>query len=61
MTSQVGDKIKESGISMTELIQYFREKCVVCGHHRIMHDDLGKCEGVMNKPCNSGCDEFLAE
>jgi hypothetical protein len=46
---------------MTELIQYFREKCSVCGHHRIMHDDLGKCEGVMNKPCNSGCDGFLAE
>jgi hypothetical protein len=61
MANQVEDKIKESDIYMTELIQYFREKCSVCGHHRIMHDDLGKCEGVMNKPCNSGCDGFLAE
>ena len=41
-----------------ELITYFREKCKICGHHRIMHDNLGKCEGVMNKPCTSGCDKF---
>ncbi|MDH3677588.1 MAG: hypothetical protein OEQ12_04720 [Nitrosopumilus sp.] len=61
MTGQFEDKINESGLSIAELIQYFREKCKVCGHHRIMHDYLGKCEGVMNKPCNSGCDEFLAE
>jgi len=26
-----------------------------------MHNELGKCEGVMNKPCNSGCDSFEAE
>jgi len=26
-----------------------------------MHDEFGKCEGVMNKPCNSGCDKFNPE
>ena len=61
MTKQLEEKIKKSGISTTELIQHFREKCKICGHHRIMHDDMGKCEGVMNKPCNSGCDNFNPE
>ena len=61
MTNQIGTKIKESGILTAELISHFREKCKICGHHRIMHDDLGKCEGVMNKPCTSGCDNFNAE
>ena len=61
MTSQTESKIKDSGISVGELISYFREKCKICGHHRIMHNDIGKCEGVMNKPCNSGCDNFQSE
>ncbi len=61
MTPEIESKIQESGISTAELIAYFREKCKICGHHRIMHNELGKCEGVMNKPCNSGCDSFEAE
>ncbi len=61
MTQETESKIHESGISTAELIAYFREKCKICGHHRIMHNELGKCEGVMNKPCNSGCDAFEAE
>jgi hypothetical protein len=61
MTLQTENKIKESTITISELIQYFREKCSVCAHHRIMHDEFGKCEGVMNKPCTSGCDSFEAE
>jgi len=61
MTSETESKIKESGILTSELISHFREKCKICGHHRIMHDDVGKCEGVMNKPCNSGCDNFQSE
>lgn len=54
-------KISKTDISKKELILYFREKCKTCGHHRIMHDENGKCEGVMNKPCNSGCDLFISE
>ena len=54
-------KIQNSEISLAELITHFREKCKICGHHRIMHNELGKCEGVMNKPCTSGCDKFEAE
>jgi hypothetical protein len=61
MTLQTDNKIKKSEITLGELIQYFREKCSVCGHHRIMHDEFGKCEGVMNKPCTSGCDSFIPE
>ena len=61
MTSIVELKIEKSELSTGELISYFREKRSICGHHRIMHDDLGKCEGVMNKPCTSGCDNFNAE
>ena len=61
MTSGTESKIQKSEITNAELIAHFREKCKVCGHHRIMHDDLGKCEGVMNKPCNSGCDSFESE
>ena len=44
-------KIRDSGIGLPELIS----------HHRIMHDAGGYCEGVMNKPCNSGCESFKAE
>ena len=61
MTQETESKIQESKISIAELIAHFREKCKICGHHRIMHNELGKCEGVMNKPCNSGCDSFEAE
>ena len=61
MTRETESKIQESKISGAELIAHFREKCKICGHHRIMHDELGKCEGVMNKPCTSGCDGFEAE
>ena len=61
MTSEIRYKIEQSEFSIAELISYFREKCKICGHHRIMHDALGKCEGVMNKPCTSGCDTFESE
>lgn len=61
MTKETENKIKESTISLHELILYFREKCKTCGHHRIMHNEFLKCEGVMNKPCNSGCDQFVME
>ena len=61
MPSSVESKINQSEISNIELIAHFREKCKICGHHRIMHDELGKCEGVMNKPCTSGCDNFISE
>lgn len=59
--SSVESRIKESTVSLGELIVFFREKCKSCGHHRIMHDEFGKCEGVMNKPCTSGCDLFILE
>lgn len=61
MAEGIESKIQQSEISTAELIQHFREKCKICGHHRIMHDAEGKCEGVMNKPCTSGCDKFEAE
>jgi len=61
MTQKTDSKIQESGISTAELIAHFREKCTICAHHRIMHNELGKCEGVMNKPCNSGCDSYAPE
>ncbi len=61
MTHETELKIQESGISTAKLIEHFREKCKICAHHRIMHDEFGKCEGVMNKPCTSGCDSFEAE
>jgi len=61
MTKETEFKIHESKITISELILHFREKCKICGHHRIMHNDLGACEGVMNKPCTSGCDAFDPE
>ncbi|QUC65231.1 hypothetical protein NsoK4_02970 [Nitrosopumilus sp. K4] len=61
MTEITKSKIENSELSTKELIAHFREKCKICGHHRIMHDENGKCEGVMNKPCNSGCDLFSSE
>ena len=61
MTQTTDLKIQKSDMTTGELISHFREKCKICGHHRIMHNDLGKCEGVMNKPCTSGCDNFIPE
>jgi len=61
MTKETELKIQESEITTIELISHFREKCKICAHHRIMHNDLGVCEGVMNKPCTSGCDAFEPE
>ncbi len=55
------NKISKLDISMSDLTEYFRVKCSNCGHQRITHDELGKCDGVMNKPCNSGCDKFNPE
>ena len=55
------EKIKKLGIPLGNIIFYFREKCKNCGHQRIAHNELGKCEGVMNKPCGSGCDMFIPE
>jgi len=54
-------RIAKLDISMNELTAYFRAKCSNCGHQRIVHDEFGKCEGVMNKPCSSGCDAFDPE
>jgi len=61
MDGNTENKIHQSGIDIKDLITYFREKCKICGHHRIMHDEKGICEGVMNKPCNSGCEGFVVE
>ena len=61
MAELIQSKIQDSGISLAELIAHFREKCKICGHHRIMHNELGVCEGVMNMPCNSGCDSYESE
>ena len=61
MTEEIESKIQDSDLSVAELISHFREKCKICGHHRIMHNEVGVCEGVMNKPCTSGCDHFEAE
>ncbi|MCA9813121.1 MAG: hypothetical protein KC483_09730 [Nitrosarchaeum sp.] len=61
MVSTIDAQISNANISKKELISYFREKCKTCGHHRIMHNEFGKCEGVMNKPCMSGCDSFESE
>jgi hypothetical protein len=61
VTKEIGLKIQESAISLAELIAHFREKCKTCGHHRIMHNELSACDGVMNKPCTSGCDCFESE
>ena len=59
---QIDAKIKSlDGISMDDLISFFKIKCKVCGHHRVMHDAVGVCGGVMNKPCTFGCDGFIAE
>lgn len=58
---EMDSRIKALDIPMKHLISYFRTKCKSCGHHRIMHDDAGVCGGVMNKPCNSGCDCFNPE
>ena len=61
MTKKIESIIESSELQLSELISHFREKCKICAHHRIMHDETGKCEGVMNKPCTSGCDSFESE
>jgi len=61
MGAETESRIRDAGIQVSEIIAHFRERCRICGHHRIMHDDAGYCEGVMNKPCNSGCETFEAE
>jgi hypothetical protein len=55
------NKMERLDIPMKDMIAYFRGKCSYCGHQRIMHDEFGKCDGVMNKPCSSGCDNFKPE
>ncbi|NJK77734.1 MAG: hypothetical protein HC944_01460 [Nanoarchaeota archaeon] len=57
----IASKITTLDIPYGQLNAYFRMKCRICSHQRIAHDDLGKCEGVMNKPCTSGCDKFMSE
>ena len=59
--SELDSKITGLSIPMNDLFEYFKTKCVICGHQRIMHDESGKCYGVMNKPCSSGCDSFKPE
>ena len=59
--SSINDRIEKMDVSMNDLIMFFRGKCSVCSHQRIAHDESGKCEGVMNKPCTSGCDNFIPE
>lgn len=54
-------RLRSCGVPISEMISYFRTRCSACGHHRIMHDEGGACEGVMNKPCNWGCDAFRPE
>ena len=61
MTKEIELNIEKSNIPLAEIISHFREKCKICGHHRIMHNELNVCEGVMNKPCTSGCDGFDPE
>lgn len=61
MAGATDERIAGSGIPLADLISHFRVKCRHCGHHRIMHDEHGRCEGVMNKPCTSGCDAFAPE
>lgn len=57
----ISKKIFESNIPYKELEAFFRTKCRICGHKRIDHNEDEKCEGVMNKPCSSGCDNFSPE
>lgn len=59
--SHISSKITSSNIPYDQIIEYFRMKCRICVHQRIAHDEFGKCEGVMNKPCTSGCDKFISE
>ncbi len=61
MTQDIESKLRFADIALSDIIAHFRIKCKTCGHHRIMHDAKGVCEGVMNKPCMSGCDSFIAE
>ena len=46
--SSIESKIEKSEISTAELIGHFRQKCKTCGHHRIMHNEFGQCEGAVS-------------
>jgi len=59
--SSLHSRIEKLDVPMNELVAFFRGKCSICAHQRIAHDASGKCEGVMNKPCSSGCDKFNPE
>jgi len=61
MDDSISSRIATSGIPYKQIIEYFRIKCRICGHQRVAHNEVGKCEGVMNKPCTSGCDKFISE
>ena len=58
---EIESKIADTNIPMSLLEDYFRVKCSICGHQRIAHTEFGNCNGVMNKPCSSGCDKFSPE
>ena len=58
---EIENKIASTKIPMSLLEDYFRVKCSICGHQRIAHNEFGNCNGVMNKPCSSGCDKFSPE
>lgn len=59
--SESDARVRSCGVPMADMIAYFRTRCSACGHHRIMHDEGGACEGVMNKPCGHGCESFSPE
>ena len=59
--NDIVSRIASSTIPYSQLNAYFRTKCRTCGHQRVAHNEFGKCEGVMNKPCTSGCDKFISE
>ncbi|MBS3925806.1 MAG: hypothetical protein KGZ34_03840 [Nitrosarchaeum sp.] len=61
MDDNISSKIASLDVPYSKIIEYFRMKCRICGHQRIAHNELEKCEGVMNKPCTSGCDKFISE
>lgn len=61
MEDSVSSKIASLDVPYNQIIEYFGMKCCICGHQRIAHNELEKCEGVMNKPCTSGCDKFVSE
>ena len=62
MTRDTETKIQESDISTAEIIISFQRKMqrfVAIIESCITNLEI--CEGVMNKPCSSGCDGFDPE